>query len=208
MGSGHSLRHGRRNIGEVVVGLTDTLAKQTGILRQCCSRAKCKCRKEHAISNPMNIAHRSSPCSVSGLVVFLLVRICPEPLGHGGMGPIGPSHSCHLVGGETTMTAYRQFAARIAGSVIGGQRIDDLRHFGDLRKWNAAKFRMFPDRVLAVGQIDAKSLAAGSRPSRGNASSQRPAWGRCRKLQVRACCIHSNSLFTPNAFARAISASV
>lgn len=45
-------------------------------------------------------------------------------------------------------------------SIVRGQRVDDLRHFGDPRKWNPAEFGMFADRGIAVSKIDAEGLVA------------------------------------------------
>lgn len=46
------------------------------------------------------------------------------------------------------------------GSIVGRQRIDDLRNFGDFRNRDAAQLGMFADRILALGKIDAKGLVA------------------------------------------------
>ncbi len=45
--------------------------------------------------------------------------------------------------------------------VVRRKRIDDLRHFGDVARRDAAQLGMLADRVLAIGQVDAIGLVAG-----------------------------------------------
>ena len=42
--------------------------------------------------------------------------------------------------------------------VVGGQRVDDRRHFGDFAERYAALFRVLSDRRLVFGQINAKGF--------------------------------------------------
>src|SRR6188768_1626751 len=46
------------------------------------------------------------------------------------------------------------------GSVVGGQRVDDLWHLGDPAHRNPAELAMLADGVLASCQVDAECLVA------------------------------------------------
>src|SRR5579885_3232495 len=48
-----------------------------------------------------------------------------------------------------------------AASVVGGERIDDLRYLDDPGDRNAAQLRVFADRVLARREIDAERAIGG-----------------------------------------------
>ena len=63
-------------------------------------------------------------------------------------------------------------------SVVGGERINDLRDFGDFRNRDSAQLCMFADRILTIGKIDAKG---GVRPMRTSLCLPKPA--RCQAAQ-------------------------
>ena len=44
----------------------------------------------------------------------------------------------------------------MAGSIVGGQRVDDLRNLGDVRDRDAAQFGVPLDLVFALGKVDAE----------------------------------------------------